>query len=444
MNETNVLILGGGLCGLAAAAQLGPHATVLERERRPGGLVRTTNFDGYWFDHVLHLLHLQDPELESLLAGLLGKTLVRCPPEAWVQTRAGTARFPLQMHLGHLDKAVVAQIIEELSELTHGADHPAPSNYAQLLEQSFGKTLCDLFFRPYNQKMWKRDLTTLGQAGFTWNLHRPNFRQVLAGALEPNCPSEAYNRYAFYPQPLPQAPMRGMEVLSMALARDAHDLRTQHKVTRIVPSERAVHVQTPFGTEVVHWQQACLSTLPLPRTMALCDDVPASLMERVAGLRYNLVYSVGLRIRGPRPDLGHWRYYPDPDLCFTRLVFLHAFDPLLAPADGWPLLAEVTGLSEQPIDETELIARVEADVKSLGLVPEGSEILGSHVVVADPAYVVFGLEDKAIVKEARAWLQTQGLHTKGRYGSWEYSSMASVMVDGRNWARDQCSTREIS
>ncbi|MFT7520288.1 MAG: protoporphyrinogen oxidase, partial [Kiritimatiellia bacterium] len=425
MNTADVLVLGGGLCGLTAAAQLGSRATVIERERRPGGLVRTANFGGYWFDHVLHLLHLQDPDLESMLAQLLGGALVRCPPQAWVETRAGTARFPLQMHLGHLDNDVVTDIIAELSELTYGPERAAATNYRELLQRSFGDTLFDLFFRPYNEKMWKRDLTGLGQAGFTWNLHRPDLRQVISGAIDPDRVRPAYNSYAFYPQPPAGSPVRGMETLTVALASQAHDLRTQHSVTRIVPSERAVHVQTPDGPAVLRWRDACLSTLPLPRAIAMCDGVPPELLTSVKKLRYNLVYSVGLRIRGPRPDLGHWRYYADPDLCFTRLVFLHAFDPLLAPADGWPLLAEITWPAEQPIDEAALVASVEADVRSLDLIPDGSELLSTHVIVADPAYVVFALDDQQVVQQAAQWLREQGLHTLGRYGSWEYSSMAS-------------------
>jgi phytoene dehydrogenase-like protein len=99
MRDVDTLILGGGIAGLAAALPLGDAAVVLERNARPGGLVRTECFDGYWFDHVLHLLHVADAATEARFRSLVGDDLARCPPEAWVETSAGTTRFPFQMNL---------------------------------------------------------------------------------------------------------------------------------------------------------------------------------------------------------------------------------------------------------------------------------------------------------------------------------------------------------
>src|SRR5688572_17267558 len=96
--EFDVVILGAGLTGLSAASILGDHAVVLERNERPGGLVRTDCFNGYWFDHVIHILHFQNKETEAKIKDLLGDCLAPCPPEAWVETAFGTTRFPFQMH----------------------------------------------------------------------------------------------------------------------------------------------------------------------------------------------------------------------------------------------------------------------------------------------------------------------------------------------------------
>ena len=60
--ECDVLILGAGLGGLAAARALGSCALVLERELRPGGLVRSEEHNDYIFDHTLHIL-LPGPQL---------------------------------------------------------------------------------------------------------------------------------------------------------------------------------------------------------------------------------------------------------------------------------------------------------------------------------------------------------------------------------------------
>ncbi|MGI8921240.1 MAG: NAD(P)-binding protein [Solirubrobacteraceae bacterium] len=45
--DVDVLVLGAGLGGLAVAAELGEQAVVLEREERPGGIVKTESLGGF-------------------------------------------------------------------------------------------------------------------------------------------------------------------------------------------------------------------------------------------------------------------------------------------------------------------------------------------------------------------------------------------------------------
>src|SRR5262245_62354109 len=97
VGKTDVVIVGSGVTGLAAAWVLGDRATVLERDARPGGLVRTEQFGDYWFDRVLHLLYFQDPDTEHHVRSLLGDALVPCTPVAWCVTTRGTKRCVFQL-----------------------------------------------------------------------------------------------------------------------------------------------------------------------------------------------------------------------------------------------------------------------------------------------------------------------------------------------------------
>jgi protoporphyrinogen oxidase len=426
VERASVIVLGAGVAGLAAAWELGDSAIVLEQAARPGGLVRTERRGGFWFDHVLHLLYFADSATELRIRELLGDVLAPCTPEAWVETRSGVARYPLQMHLATLAPDTVVACLRDLAACTFGPHCNVSSSFEALLLATFGSALCDEFLFPYNRKVWKRPLSSLAPSGFQWNITSPRFDDVVRGAISDRV-YRGYNAAGFYPRPPRGGGLRGMEVLSHALATRVSDLRLEHRVLAIDLDEHVV--VTDRGH--VRFETAVVSTLPLPLTVAMCVQAPPELRARCRALAWNRVTTVALAVVGPRPSRGHWRYFADESLCFNRIVYLHEFDPELAPPHGFGILAEITECAESPREPDDVaIHRVVADLARCDALPAGCEVVDAAVVVADPAYVVFDREAHATIAEARAFLLAGGVRPLGRYGRWEYSSMAQVMRDG--------------
>lgn len=425
------IIIGGGVAGLAAAAELGEAAITLEREKRPGGLVRTDHIDGYWFDHVLHLLHFQDPGIERRIRALIGADLAPLNTEAFVETTHGVARFPIQLHLAGLDPDTTTACLAGLVRAAHDKNTSRPANYEDMLLRSFGRELCELFFFPYNRKQWKRPLDTLAPSGFQWNIARPDLDHATRGAMDPEHRALAYNANAWYPRPAGNR-VRGMEVLSRALAEEASDLRLEHSVIAIDPDVRRVVAIHAGREHELHYDDACIATLPLPVLMSITAGVPADLRDACSRLLCNRVINAMIRVRGPRPPhRGFWRYYADESLCFTRLIHLHEFDPDTAPRGGWALMAEMVEPAEwRAPDLGALEGTIRSDLARAGAIPAGCEILGIDFKIIDTAYVVFTLECQSVVERAMAHLRARGVHPLGRYGRWEYSSMAQAIRDG--------------
>jgi hypothetical protein len=115
-------------------------------------------------------------------------------------------------------------------------------------------------------------------------------------------------------------------------------------------------------------------------------------------------------IEGPRPSgTGHWRYYSDEAIAFGRLVFMHEFDPAMAPARGWGLMAEMTAPSEDP---------------------------AAHPLALASRCELFTPANASVMERARGFLAANDVTPLGRYGRWEYSSMAQVMRDGFRFGRE--------
>jgi hypothetical protein len=77
-----------------------------------------------------------------------------------------------------------------------------------------------------------------------------------------------------------------------------------------------------------------------------------------------------------------------------------------------------------------VIDRVVRDARRAGAIGAEDELVGADAWTIDPAYVVFAEETEEIVAALKAWFEARDIHLLGRYGRWEYSSMAQVMRDG--------------
>ncbi len=97
VDAVDVVIVGGGIAGLAAAWELhrrGRRAVVLERRARPGGVILTERIDGFTIDAGPDSLLVQKPAALELCRELgLGDRLVKTiPPRTAFILRAGRLR----------------------------------------------------------------------------------------------------------------------------------------------------------------------------------------------------------------------------------------------------------------------------------------------------------------------------------------------------------------
>jgi protoporphyrinogen oxidase len=434
VEEFDVVILGAGPCGLAAATQLGDHAVVIERAPEAGGLVRTHRLGEWWFDEVLHLLYFWDPETARLVRGLLGDDLAECRSRAWVRCPEGVTRYPFQMHLGSLPAELAARCVADAEASARANDGGAQAvNFQDVLLRGFGAAICETFLFPYNRKVWKRPLDSLAPSDFQWNIPAPDLAEIRRGAADPERHWAAYNDAGFYPRPAADAPVRGMQMLSQALAARVPRLYAQHEVVEIDLPRKRVQVRGPDGARTFGWRTACLSTIPLPATMRLAH----AQVDGLESLAWNRVVMVDIAVEGPRPvDPGHWCYYADEGLCFNRLVYMHEFDPLTAPARGWGLMAEITEPAERPLgDLREYTERALADARRAGALRPEDRVVTARARCIDHAYVAFTLATSGVAQRARELLRHHDLTSLGRYGGWQYSSMSQVMRDGFSWGR---------
>jgi len=437
-----VLILGAGLAGLSTAYHLrraGWRACALyEREERPGGLCRSEARDGFTFDYTGHFLHLRTPEMKRLASRLLGHELAQVVRSSWIFSHGVYTRYPFQTNSYGLPIPVVKEIllgyIQARYETVAVPRGPADgqglaeprASFERWIYETFGPGIAKHFMMPYNDKLWAvppRFLTTEWMGRY---VPPAPLDQVVEGALTDQASGVGYNAFFRYPR------QGGIETLVRALARRVGPIHQGMEATSIDLRRRRVG----FADGTAAGYEALVSTLPLPELLARLKPLPDSVAEAAARLRWSSVFAVNLGLRTDRTEGRHWVYVPERRYNFYRLGCFSNAAPAMAPRRGAAAWAEISYNAHRPLDRAAARRQAVEGLADIGLLGSRREIETEWLLDIPYAYVTYDANHRRATRTIHRFLERHGIHSIGRYGKWEYSSMEDALIQGQATAQE--------
>ncbi len=411
--HTEVLVVGGGVSGLAFAQALGDDDFVLvEAADDVGGYCRTVREQGFVWDCSGHFFHFRHPDLEAEMINRIGPLRVRrVTRSSKVLYKDRLIDFPFQRSIDQLDHDDFVACLNGLASTIQAE----PQDFKELLYARFGEGICEQFLVPYNEKLYATDLGLLDVEAMGRFFPHANRDDILAG-LGATCPP-TYNSTFLYPE-------GGAMEFVRALQQDIAPRRILLDEP-VVGIDLRGHVAYTSRREIRY--DALVSSMPLPRLLELTGlphDPEVYTHNKV------LVFNLGFDRKGPS-DV-HWIYVPDRDVSFYRVGF---YDNILA-TDRMSLYVEIGCHADEHLDEDTITtwqARVMTDLARTGIVAD-HQLVASHHVVLDPAYVHITRASLQAVAEEKAALAARGVHTMGRYGTWTYCSLEDNIVEARKLA----------
>lgn len=418
-----IVILGGGLAGLATAYFLGdrPHV-VLEADDRPGGLCRTRTVNGFSFDYTGHLLHVRDPRIVALLDELWPGVFDVIERRAAIRTRSVTLAFPFQANLHGLPGEVVADCILGAAEAA-GQEVPSDpkTSFRDWSLAVLGRGISEAFMFPYNGKLFRRDPAEMTADWVSWAIPRPNLAEVVRGALGIANRGMGYNATFRYPK------QGGIEVVPDAFAKRLASVRTGAKAVAVDLRDKVV---TLDGGETIRYD-ALVSTIPLPHLLTIASGGGFDGASAAARLDWSVVGCLNLGI--DRAGIGgghHWLYFPDADAPFYRVGFPHAMSRAVAPAGASSLYIEFGLTRGEHPDPDELERRAITALRHEGILRDADRVIARDWIRIDPGYVIFDRARQEVMSTVVPSLRSLGVHPIGRYGAWTYSYMERAILDG--------------
>ena len=416
-----VVVVGAGPCGLATARELvalgHPRICVLEAARFPGGLAASFVDDaGFTWDRGGHVVFSHYGEFDRLLDDTMGDEVERHDRSSFVHVDGRWVPYPFQNNLRHLGPERAAEALTDLIDAAHRPGVPRDSSFAVWMERQFGATICELFMRPYNAKVWATPPELMSSSWMAERVPTVDWRRALANltlgnddlAWGPN------NRFVF-----PASGGTGA-IYERAAANLGDVVRLGSAVSAI--DARKHELVTSGGETIVYDQLVWTGALDV--LVSLIDHVPQDLIDAAGQLVSNSVTVVGMGYETPLVDDRSWLYFPDDDVPFYRATNFAKYAPANVPGGrteqycSW--MTEIASSPHRPLEPDGLTERVDAALRRLRLVPQDAHIASVHVDHIERAYPVPTLGRDAALAVIHPWLEKHDIFSRGRFGAWRY------------------------
>jgi len=442
-----IIILGAGLTGLSAAHFLGRKKikpVILEKERTAGGLCRTEEKNGFFFDYTGHLLHFKKPssrrkDWKKFITGELKVPLKKHSRSASIHLPGMSVPYPFQYHLAYLpqkekDKCVkdflagaLAGKTGQVSPFNKGGEGDFSRSFYDWAKHSFGERMFRLFFYPYNKKLWKcslRKMSTLWMGRF---VPPPSKELILKGAERRNPEQSAgYNASFYYPE------RGGISEIIKPLAENKNIIfRTEIKSIDL-------NKKIIFTEKGKLSYDKIISTIPLPVLTGYLKNC-SKIRKLSKKLKWVSVKNTNLVLKKDLSKMGHWIYFPGEKFPFYRIGFLSNFSSV--PGQFSNIYVEtsyrnnITPFSKGGEGDLLFPPLKKGDTGGFALkflrLTKKSVLVQKNLNIPF-AYVIYDNEREKVLPEILGFLKKHGIISIGRFGGWKYSTMEESLQDGFN------------
>ena len=308
---------------------------------------------------------------------VLGHNINHCRRENKILFKDRYIKYPFENDLGSLERQDCYDcLIDYLKN-----DFPAPTNLEEWGYSTFGRSIADKYFLPYNRKIWK---TEPREMGLEWvdRVPKPPMEDVVKSALG------FRNRRIHSSAPFP-LPARWW-FRSAATGDDPG--RDQGALRQSGPFDPQRRGRLGGPGRRTSWRfDHLVVTIPIHEAIRCLVNVPAMVLEAVDQLRYNAIRVSLVAVNNESLMDKSAVYIPDPGVLPHRVCFMGYFSPNMVRPGTSSLVAETTVRSGDQTDrlsDDDFLDRLIGDLDRAGILRSEDVLVRDtrHFEYAYPVY----------------------------------------------------------
>jgi len=438
-DEKHVVIIGAGPAGLTAAyelAKLEVHPTVLEKGDRVGGLARTEDYKGFYFDMGGHRFFTKVWEVKKVWHEVLGKDFLRRPRLSRIYYDGKFFDYPLKPINALFGLGVWESIRIVLSYLRWQiSPYRREESFEQWVTNRFGKRLFEIFFKSYTEKVWGISCSELKAEWAAQRIKDLSLKTVLLSMfLKPKETIKTLIEEFDYPR---RGPGMMWNSIKETIEKNGGEVRLNSGVVGIQRNGKGIesvvvgyngNKETIRGTHFI-------SSMPVTEFVAKLDPpAPPAVCAAAQRLKYRDFLTVCVIVNKPDLFPDNWIYIHDPAVKVGRIQNFKNWSLEMIPDPAKSSLGLEYFCTEGDelwnMSDDELINLSRYELEHIGLV-SGADVEDGCVFRIPKAYPIYDADYHdylAIVKDFVGSLQNY--QTIGRNGLHRYNNQDHAMLTG--------------
>jgi protoporphyrinogen oxidase len=448
--EEQTVIIGAGPAGLTAAyelTKLGQRPVVLEKYDKVGGLSRTEDYKGFYFDMGGHRFFTKSKDVNRLWAEVLGNEFLHRPRSSRIYYNNKFFDYPLKPLNALRGLGFWQSVLIILSYIRWQLfPNRREETYEQWVTNRFGQRLFLTFFKAYTEKVWGIPCSELKAEWAAQRIKDLSLKSALLSMFfKPKRTITTLIDQFYYPRLGPgmmwnafrrQVEERGGTVRTNS---DVVEIRrTGNRIDSVVVcsghSRCNGHEQRDGCHDVIEGSDF-ISSMPVTEFVQKLEPLPPPhVLEAAASLKYRDFLTVCLILNKPDLFPDNWIYIHDPRVHVGRIQNFKNWSPEMVPDSSKTSLGLEYFCTEGDevwnTPDHELVELAKRELEQIGLA-RYDDVADGCVFRVAKSYPVYDSDYRDHLTTLKEYVGgLENFQTVGRNGLHRYNNQDHAMLTG--------------
>ena len=422
-----ILILGGGIASISLAKFIQQkkkveQITILEKDRKIGGLLRSYKFKKIFYDVGPHIIFSKNKKILNLILNILGKNKNAIKRSNKIIYDKNTLiKYPFENELYRLPKEDLQFALNKF--LKNKFLNLEPKTMKDFFLKNFGEGIYKLYLGPYNNKIWKMNPSKL-DTQMVERIPRPPDEDIIKSAKGIKTEGYKHQLYFHYPK------KGGIESLFTAFKKKLN------KKVKIFTSENLINIEIKNNKYLVKTNRGIFnydkifSTIPLNEFYKYLSKND-KIKKISKSLQFNSIIIAMVNIKGNVAGKNFALMVPDKNIIFHRISKLDFLGKNYSFKKSTTFQIEITFKENSKIGQMkdkQIFNKIYEGLKKLNFIQKKQDINFKSIKKFKYAYVIYNLNHRKNVDTLLSYYQKKGFNFLGRWGSWEYLNSDQVIA----------------